>query len=318
MFFGNPSGLFLVLYHLVNLRFRTAGICTVSPADDCDSIAPEHNEKPTACGEFVHALLVATRIGKNMKPMRRSRHLGLGMTLLIASATIASAVDSPTTVYDGTFPRLDFSAVMATGQSVAIDCQDEQAIINPHPYQAIYPYYPYDWPDAAATLKIIQTPSQSEVTVAVTDARLDTLYTLWLGLRGKTPAGVVYGGSPLTGEPGTPLIPTTMLAAATAALKTPVTDPPHGFRTDVKGNGTVTISLDFPIVGGAYPFERFAGFDFIGTRLPHEIHSIKTIAIVGADAGAPFTIRLASHCTDGVSHGLLPGPHEGWFDWKMN
>jgi hypothetical protein len=235
--------------------------------------------------------------------------LGLGLTVLIASTTIASAVDSPTTVYNGTFPRLDFNTVMATGQSVAVDCQDGQAT---HPYQ------PYDWPDAAAALKIIQTPNQSEVTVAVTDARPDTLYTIWLGLRGKTPAGVVYGGSPLTGKPGTPLIPTTMLAAATDALKTPITDPVNGIRTDTKGNGTVTVSLDFPIVGGAYPFERFAGIDTPGTLLPHEIHSTKTIAIVGADAGAPFTLRLASHCTDGVSHGLLPGPHEGWFDWKMN
>lgn len=244
-----------------------------------------------------------------MKPLRPSRHLGLGLTLLISSATMAPALDSPTTVYDGTFPRLDFETVMATGQSVAVDCQDEPAL---------YPYHPYDWPNAAAMLKIIQTPNKSEVTVAISDARPDTLYTMWLRLRGKTPAGVVYGGSPLTGKPGTPLIPTTMLAAATDALKSPISDPVHGFRTDANGNGTVTVSLDFPIVGGAYPFERFAGFDPADTRYPTETPSIPTTAIVGANAGAPFTLRLASHCTDGVSHGLLPGPHEGWFDWQMN
>jgi hypothetical protein len=74
-----------------------------------------------------------------MKLMRPSRHLGLGLTLLIASATMASALDGPATVYDSTFPRIDFKTVMATGESVAIDCQDEQAT---------YPYQPYDWPDA--------------------------------------------------------------------------------------------------------------------------------------------------------------------------
>lgn len=252
-----------------------------------------------------------------MKPMRPSRPSGLGLTLLIASATMASALDGPTTVYSETFARLDFETEMASGQSVAVDCQDEQAN---------YPHHPYDWPDAAATLEIIQTPRQSEVTVAITDARPDTLYTIWLRLRGtvwvrmpgETQAGVVYGGSPLTGRADTPLIPTTMLAAATDAVETPTADPTHGFRTDANGNGVFAVSLDFPIVGGAYPFERFAGAYSDGTRLPHEMHSNKTIPIVGASGGAPYTIRLVSHCTDGVSHGLLPGPHEGWFAWTMD
>ena len=47
--------------------------------------------------------------------------------------------------YSGEFTRLPIDMVMATGQSVAIECQDTDAA---------YPYTPYDWPDAAATLEI--------------------------------------------------------------------------------------------------------------------------------------------------------------------
>jgi len=32
--------------------------------------------------------------------------------------------------------------------------------------------------------------------------------------------------------------------------------------------------------------------------------------------GAPFLLRIVSHCLDGVGHGLLTDPdREPWFDW---
>jgi hypothetical protein len=49
--------------------------------------------------------------------------------------------------YAGDFPRLAFDTVMPTGQSVAVECQEDNAD---------YPYAPYDWPDANATLEIRQ------------------------------------------------------------------------------------------------------------------------------------------------------------------
>jgi hypothetical protein len=42
------------------------------------------------------------------------------------------------------------------------------------------------------------------------------------------------------------------------------------------------------------------------------------MAIVDArEIDAPFTLRIASHCTDDLSHGLTPGNREGWFDWPQ-
>lgn len=208
--------------------------------------------------------------------------------------------------YSGDFPRLAADTVMPTGQSVTVDCQDPNAT---------YPYSPYDWPDARATLEILQGVSSSRVTVEVSSARPKTHYTMWLRLRGEDASGKAYGGSPLTGIPGTPLIPTSELPNALNALTSPNAQGINGFHTDEDGNGSLTIDLDFPIVEGAYPFDRFEGFDAGDGRYPLESPSAHPVAIVGP--GGPFTLRLASHCVDGLGHGLVPGPHEGWFDWKF-
>jgi len=218
----------------------------------------------------------------------------------------AGSADAPVVAFSGNFPRIPADTVMGTGQSVAVECQDPKAQ---------YPYTPYDWPDASATLEILQAVSSSTVTVEVSSAKPNTYYTLWLRLRGKDASGNVFGGSPLTGKPGTPLVPTSALPAALAATAEPVVRGVNGFNTDQEGNGSVTIDLDFPIVNGAYPFHRFEGFDPADERFPLDTPSAHPVAIVGQ--GVPFTLRLASHCVDGLSHGLLPGPHEGWFDWKV-
>jgi len=208
--------------------------------------------------------------------------------------------------YSGDFPRLPADTVMVTGQSVTVDCQDSNAT---------YPYSPYDWPNAKATLEILQGVSTSRVTVEVSNARPNTLYTLWLRLRGEDASGNAFGGSPLTGIPGTPLIPTSELSDALTVFASPSARAKNGFHTDEDGNGSITIDLDFPIVKGAYPFDKFEGFDAGDERYPLESPSAIPVAIVGP--GGPFTLRLASHCVDGLSHGLVAGPHEGWFDWKF-
>ena len=218
----------------------------------------------------------------------------------------AGSLDAPVVAYSGNFPRIPADTVMGTGQSVAVECQDPKAE---------YPYTPYDWPDASATLEFVQAVSSSTVTVEVSSAKPNTYYTLWLRLRGKDANGNVFGGSPLTGKPGTALIPTSALPAALAAMGEAVVRDLNGFHTDQDGNGSVKIDLDFPIVNGAYPFHRFEGFDPTDERFPLDAPSAHPVAIVGQ--GVPFTLRLASHCVDGLSHGLLPGPHEGWFDWKV-
>lgn len=208
-------------------------------------------------------------------------------------------------VYSGEFPRLAFDTVMPTGQSVAVECQASDAD---------YPYTPYDWPDAAATLEIRQGAGRSSVAIDVRAAKPDTYYTTWLRLLGEDENGVTYGGNPLMGIPGTPLIPTSELGAALDAISTPNDNSISGFHTDENGDGSFYVELDYPIINGAYPYQNFAGFDASDERFLLDEPQNRPVAI--AMSGAPFTLRVASHCTDGLAHGLLPGPHEGWFDWS--
>ncbi|RMD62472.1 hypothetical protein D6833_06840, partial [Candidatus Parcubacteria bacterium] len=176
---------------------------------------------------------------------------------------------------------------------------------------------PYDWPDASATLELQQSDGRSTVAIEVKAAKPNTYYTVWVRLKGTRANGETYGGSPLTGAPATALAPTSELGNLLAAMGpgNGNTNNLNGFFTDKDGNGTFKIELDFPIVNGAYPFQKFAGFDPKDERFPLDNPRIMPVPIIGS--GAPFTIRVASHCTDGVGHGLVPGPHEGWFDWSF-
>jgi hypothetical protein len=59
----------------------------------------------------------------------------------------ARSGDTQMLAYSGEFPRIPADTVMPTGQSVALECQDPDAD---------YPYSPYHWPDAGASLEILQ------------------------------------------------------------------------------------------------------------------------------------------------------------------
>ena len=224
----------------------------------------------------------------------------------VAEAQASTGDEQLPVVYSGEFPRLAFDTVMPTGQSVAVECQDPNAD---------YPYTPYDWPDASATLEIRQGAGKSTVAIDVRSARPNTYFTMWLRLLGQDVNGVAFGGNPLMGIPGTPLVPSDYLDEMLDAVSTPTDTGIHGFHSDEAGNGSLYLELDFPIVNGAYPFHKFEGFDAADERFKVDEPSIPPVAI--AMTGAPFTLRLASHCVDAMGHGLLPGPHEGWFDWKM-
>ncbi|MEZ4606253.1 MAG: hypothetical protein R2865_05470 [Deinococcales bacterium] len=133
---------------------------------------------------------------------------------------------------------------------------------------------------------------------------------------GVDSSGKPYGGNPITGLDGTPLIPGTELDDALL-----LTGPgngkvglSNGFWADENGNAIFMTTVDFPIVGGAYPFHKFEGFDASDERLPLKTEA-RAVPIAIVTSGVAFTLRLASHCTDGVNHGLVAGPHEGWFDW---
>ncbi len=221
---------------------------------------------------------------------------------LLALAASAEMV----TLYDGAFTRHDPEALVgaAPGHSVAQHCQVDGVTSPDH------------WPDATAHLTLKQTADAAEVTVTMANGRPDTLFTIWLMLAGKTPDGQSFGGNPLMKTAATALVPTALLPEAVEIMKAPNSDwPANGFITDANGNATVTVSLDFPIVGGAYPFQRFAGFDPHDPAFTREVPRAIPVAIPGKSAGAPFTLRLASHCGDNLHNGLVAGPHEAWFNW---
>lgn len=244
--------------------------------------------------------------------MKQGTFTAILMTCICGSVSAESPTMS--VMYDGEFPRLDFTTVMPTGQSVAVECQDQKGE---------YPYSPYDWPDARASLTIKQGGASSQVIVNVENAKPETLYTMWVRLRGTDAEGNNFGGNPLIGLPKNPsigipgnaLVPSEYMPRALMAVHNPVPDPLHGFVSDENGNGTVTIDLDYPIIGGAVPFQRFPDFDASDDRLTLNEARAIPVSIVGELSNAPFTLRLASHCVDSLSHGLAPGPHEGWFDW---
>lgn len=162
-----------------------------------------------------------------------------------------------------------------------------------------------DFSTASATIAIDQDSIGSTVRITLNDARPETLYTSWLRVKGTTLGddGIDFGSSPFTGAGSTPLAASSAIETLLAITESSgMTEVVNGFWTDLEGHGELIAELDFPILGGAYPFH-------------HHDDSLAPLAIVGAPF-APFMIRIASHCTDGMGHGLSAGNREPWFDWS--
>lgn len=162
------------------------------------------------------------------------------------------------------------------------------------------------WEEARARVKIVQVQGSSYVQIGLRNARPDTVYTVWLRLAGTvTATGLSFGGSPLTGGGATPLVAgynlPEVLHYSPPNPGTP--DPSNGFTTDAQGNGKLVVALDFPVLGGAYPF------NFVD--LPPT--AIVNPAAEGIDG--PFMLRVVSHCQDDLAHGVSPANREAWFDW---
>jgi len=174
------------------------------------------------------------------------------------------------------------------------------------------------WESATADIEISQKGTKSEVEIEIKDASPDTLYTVWVRMKGSA-HGTGFGGSPITGGGATPL-------AHSSHLDQLVTDwvgagsPTAGnsFSTNRKGNGEFIVDLDFPVVGGAYPFNRMSHPAHLLAQTKNPDANPDPTAIVNpADAGigAGFLIRVISHCQDGLTHGLSPAKREAWFQY---
>lgn len=172
------------------------------------------------------------------------------------------------------------------------------------------------WQDASATVEVSQKGSSSKVEIEVRGAVPNTLYTVWLRIKGKN--GLNPAGSPLTGGGATALAPGSDLDALNDI--SPWINPmgahasANSFRTNRMGKGAFEIALDFPVVGGAYPFQKTET-----SRPGHENHANVPTAVadprVSGQSGTPFLFRVVSHCTDGMTHGLSPSTREAWFQY---
>lgn len=155
-----------------------------------------------------------------------------------------------------------------------------------------------------ATAEVNERGDETEITIEVRGAAPDTFYTVWIRLNGS---------SPLTGAGSTAMAPTTAIDDLSAVTPDPAEfntcfakgseDVINGFFTDEQGNGTLEVTLDFPLSAGCYPFPAASCIPF------------KRQGAGGA------TLRIVSHCfdqcCDQIGHGLVAGPHEVWFNWEL-
>ena len=173
-----------------------------------------------------------------------------------------------------------------------------------------------DYQGATAEIEISQDGG-SDVRISVKDAVPNTHFTVWTRIKGGS--GYNSAGSPWTGGGATPLCSGTEFASLNA--NSPWNNPAgstaplcNSFSTDSAGNGTFDTSVNFQVVGGAYPFQQSGG---ASARPGHDAHADVPTAIVDPRTGngGPFMIRVVSHCTDGANHGLSPATREAFFQY---
>ncbi len=173
-----------------------------------------------------------------------------------------------------------------------------------------------------ARLKLKQIGNKSLVKVILKNGRPNTLYSVWLRVKGTDQEGNAFGGSPLTNGGATPLVPGTALddlerispwnSSGSETIK-------NGLKTDATGKGLLAIRLDFPLLGGSYPFNKISNVSLENIRnLKNPSARAIPMPIVNPrdnNLMAPFSLRVVSHCQDDLGHGLSPANRETWFDW---
>ncbi len=234
--------------------------------------------------------------------MNRLKMTTLAFALLGAGISSSAALAVSNKAIDDDMTRRPAGSTSGSGDTVEANCP-----VDPSGNA---------WQGATATLEVKQKGSGSKVEIDVEGAAPDTLFTVWVRIKGKN--GLNPAGSPLTGGGATPLAPGSALDGLNAI--SPWVDPAgapasaNSFTTDASGDADFEINLDFPVVRGAYPFQMTAT-----SRPGHEGHANVPTAIADprepGQQDTPFLIRVVSHCTDGASHGLSPATREAWFQY---
>ena len=174
-----------------------------------------------------------------------------------------------------------------------------------------------DYQGATGKVTVQQSGGKSEVTVEIEDAVPNTHFTVWMRIKGG--AGFNDAGSPWTGGGATPLCSGTEFTSLND--NSPWNNPAgsatglcNSFFTDNIGDGKLKTTVNFPIVGGAYPFQQSGGA--AGGPGGASIPDVPT-AIVDprTNTGGPFLFRVVSHCTDNANHGLSPATREAFFQY---
>jgi len=174
-----------------------------------------------------------------------------------------------------------------------------------------------DYQDSTGKLTIAQSGTSSTVNVEIEDAVPNTHFTVWMRIKGGS--GFNSAGSPWTGGGATPLCSGTEFDDLNA--NSPWNNPAgttdllcNSFYTDGAGDGTLKTTVNFPVVGGAYPFQQSGG-----TAAGPGGDAIPDVPTAIVDPrtgnGGPFMIRVVSHCTDNANHGLSPATREAWFQY---
>jgi hypothetical protein len=251
--------------------------------------------------------------------MKNSKVRGI-LFILMASLAIPAIAQAGDTVIKDEMSRRAPGSTSGSGHTVEENCPTDPS--------------GKDWQGARAGVRIKQHGNSSTVDIRVKGAVPKTVFTVWLRTRGTGPDGSEIGwhqpradgrscnGSSLTCGGATPLAPGYMLDQIIHYTSpfAGTSNPTNGFTTDKHGNAKFSIYLDFPVVGGAYPFHlasedavanwQAAGGNPDARRIP--------TAVVNAsdpDISAPFLLRVISHCTDQLGHGLSPGTREAWFQY---
>lgn len=227
-----------------------------------------------------------------MKKLNKAILVGV-IAGLAGTSGLAYAGDEQ--VINDEMPRRPAGSLSGSGDSVEANCAADPS--------------GYDWQNASATLKVEQVGNSSTAKVQVKNAVPDTLFTVWMRVKGG--AGFNAGGSPWTGGGATPLCSGTnyddLLAISPGVDPAGADSSCNSFTTDKNGNANTSISLNFPLVGGAYPFQQS------GTGDPGHVPT--AIVDPRTGNGGPFMLRVISHCTDQASHGLSPATREAWFQY---
>lgn len=150
-----------------------------------------------------------------------------------------------------------------------------------------------DYTAARARIAIYESffSDRTWVSVSVENAEPNHLHTMWLKVDGTSPLSGI-GAGPATGFQDFDAV------QATAGTNEAVG---NAFKTDDKGNGWLLVRFDYRLSDGVIPFSDYTGN-------------------AADDRGlgtTPFTFRVISHCTDGLAHGLVPGPHEPQFQISL-